>query len=169
MIKQISVIAAVDNSYGFGKDGKIPWHYPEDFKFFKTKTENSVVIMGKATYDDLVGYTKGDNFLPTRECIVLTRSTETPPYDNVTFVTNHADALEKARTFDREVFYIGGENVFTYGLSVADTVYLTHINKYLDCDKFFPMDKLSQHFMVGTSTASEKHSELTYKTYVRNK
>ena len=94
MIKQISVIAAVDNSYGFGKDGKIPWHYPEDFKFFKTKTENSVVIMGKATYDDLVGYTKGDNFLPTRECIVLTRSTETPPYDNVTFVTNHAEALE---------------------------------------------------------------------------
>lgn len=167
-IKQISIIAAVDLDYGFGKDGKIPWHYPEDFQFFKKKTEGSVVIMGKATYDDLVGYTKNGNFLPTRECIVLTSSTEQPQFDNVTFVTNHTDALEKARTFDREVFFIGGESIFNYGLNVADVVYLTHINKYFGCDKFFPFDKLTGNFTLGTIRASEKHSELTYKTYIRN-
>jgi len=168
MIKQISVIAAVDQDYGFGKDGKIPWHYPEDFQFFKKKTENSVVIMGKATYDDLVGYVKNDKFLPTRDCIVLTSSTETPQFGNVSFVHTHTEALELARKFNKEVFYIGGESIFSYGLNVADVVYLTHINKYFHCDKFFPREKLAGYFALSTSKSSEKHEELTYKSYIRN-
>lgn len=167
MIKTISVIAAVDQSFGFGKEGKIPWHYPEDFKFFKTKTANSVLIMGKATYDDLVTYSKNGSFLPDRHCIVLTRSTESPQFSNVTFVQSNEDALEKARTFGLEVFYIGGERIFEQGLAVADTVYLTRIDKYFDCDKFFPASKLESKFTISDINASKMHKEITYTTYKR--
>lgn len=165
--KSINIIAAVDSKFGFGKDGKIPWHIPEDFKFFMTKTLNSVVIMGKTTFDDLLTYSKNGKVLPNRQCIVLSSDTTLESsWDNVQYTNDVTDALFRAAEFQSDVYFIGGERVFRVGMNIADNVYLTHISNDYDCDRFFPSEKLSA-FQLIDSRKSEVHSDVTYKTYTR--
>ncbi len=50
----MSIIVALDERGGFGKDGKIPWHFPEDFKHFQEVTKGHVCVMGRKTYEDML-------------------------------------------------------------------------------------------------------------------
>lgn len=182
MNKTINLIAAVDEKFGFGKDGKIPWHYPEDFKFFQTMTKGNTVIMGRKTFDDLLTYVKpGKQFLPGRECIVVT-STELniqpPPitldvtshenylYKNVHRVTTISEALNKAKDLQGDVFFIGGESIFDSGLNMADCVYLTFIPGDRECDRFFPFEKLRKNFHIHAT--KEGSDGLRFHTYLHN-
>ena len=183
MNKTINLIAAVDEKFGFGKDGKIPWHYPEDFKFFQTMTKGHTVIMGRKTFDDLVTYVKpGKPFLPGRECIVVTSQSLpkefTPPvqlsvsayeeylYKNVRTAETISDALNKARLLQGDVFFIGGESIFNSGLNMADCVYLTFIPGDHNCDRFFPFEKLKDKFQIYNSR--DGGDGLRFHTYVHN-
>ena len=65
---EIVLIAAVDLNLAIGKDGTIPWDIKEDLKFFKERTENTAIIMGRATYDSI------GRPLPNRKNIVMTKS-----------------------------------------------------------------------------------------------
>ena len=65
---EIVLIAAVDKNLAIGKDGKIPWEIKEDLKFFREKTEDTAIIMGRATYDSI------GRPLPKRKNIVMTRT-----------------------------------------------------------------------------------------------
>lgn len=53
MNRNISIIVAVDDSGGFGKEGKLPWYFPEDLANFKKLTTNATCLMGRLTYDDI--------------------------------------------------------------------------------------------------------------------
>lgn len=181
MSRTINIIAAVDEAFGFGKEGKIPWHYPEDFKFFQKMTKGNTVIMGRKTFDDMLTYTKaGSKFLPNRECIVVTSTDlpiEGPPvilsviahenylYKNVHTATSISDALNKARNLQGDVFFIGGEGIFESGLNMADCVYITVVPGNHGCDRFFPAEKLREKFHLYNT---EKSGELTFTTYVHN-
>jgi dihydrofolate reductase len=57
-MNNVNIIVAVDDAGGFGKDGKIPWHFPEDFKRFKEITKDSVCVMGRNTYEDMLEMVK---------------------------------------------------------------------------------------------------------------
>ena len=159
----INVIAAIDEEFGFGKDGKIPWHYPEDFKFFKDMTKGHICIMGRKTFDDLLTYAKGKAVLPGRQCIVLTSTAlelgERPnymsvtemaewKYNNIHEVATISDALNISRGMPGDIFFIGGESIFKSGLNVADCVYLTVVPGTYNCDRFFPQDKLRNNFQL---------------------
>ena len=111
-MRTINLIAAVDEEFGLGRDGKIPWHYPEDFKFFKEKTKGHVCVMGRKTFDDLLTYAKGKAVLPGRQCIVVTstplelgprpnamsiREMDEWTYKNVHEVATVSDALNISR------------------------------------------------------------------------
>jgi dihydrofolate reductase len=65
---EIVLIAAVDINLAIGKEGKIPWDIKEDLKFFRQNTENTAIVMGRATYDSI------GRPLPNRKNIVMTRS-----------------------------------------------------------------------------------------------
>lgn len=179
MGKTINVIAAVDESFGFGKEGKIPWHHPEDFKFFQKMTKGHTVIMGRNTFDDLLTYKKGDVLLPGRECIVVTSSPlphevndgprgitlECNPHIPLHRASSISDALNKANNLQGDVFFIGGEAIFSSGLNMADCVYLTIVPGRHDCDRFFPMDKLRNNFHLYNSRKSDT---LSFNTYIHN-
>lgn len=171
MSKTIHIIAAVDEEFGFGKEGGIPWHFPEDFNHFKTMTTGHTVIMGKSTYKDLTGYFKGKLFLPKRDCIVLTSDPELYiPYDNVVSATNLDDAIELARRdFTGDIFLIGGERVFDEGLDVVDCVHLTKIPGNYDCDRFFPFKKLRNKFDIHSDRESVNTQNLWFTVYVNRK
>ncbi|MBW7685823.1 dihydrofolate reductase [Enterobacter hormaechei] len=165
-MRTINLIVAVDEEYGFGKDGKIPWHYPEDFKFFKNTTKGHVCIMGRKTFDDLLTYANGKKVLPDRQCIVVTSTPISYEYDNVHIATSINDALDISNNIQGDVFFIGGESIFSSGLQLADCVYMTQIPGTYGCDRHFPYKKLLNNFQLYEKKVGD--GGLIFNTYIHN-
>ena len=126
------IIAAMDEEKAIGKNGEIPWHYPEDLKHFKDKTTGHSVLMGRKTYLSLP---EGFRPLPDRENIVLTRSN--PNLDESVKMVNSLDEAYKA-VENEKVFIAGGASVYQQTLSDADRMILTRVPGNHDGDTFFP-------------------------------
>lgn len=129
------IIAAVSENGVIGKDGDIPWHYPEDLKHFKEKTMNHPVIMGSSTYRSLP-----EDFrpLPGRKNIVLTRS-GVDADESVAIANSLEEAWNIAEEYDEnKVFIIGGATIYEQTLEDADKLVLTRVHKAYDGDTFFP-------------------------------
>jgi dihydrofolate reductase len=164
----INVIAAVDDDFGIGKDGKIPWHYKEDFKYFKNITMNNVVIMGRSTFDEIVKLTKSGNPLDGRQCIIISSTTPIDmQYDNVVFVNSILEAVSFAKGFDKDIFFIGGERIFKDGLCLSDFVFLTKIPDSHNCDRFFPIEILNNKYVLLEEKVDS--SGLIFCIYCRKK
>lgn len=139
---QIVVIAAIDDVGGIGKEGSIPWHYPEDMKWFKTNTLNHAVIMGRKTFNSL-----NNMPLPKRFNLVLTRELKSADFDMlkngkkgellICLDLDVAIGMAKRRKYEK-CFIIGGAEVYRQALDMADEIILTHIPGKYDCDTFFP-------------------------------
>lgn len=128
------IIVAVSENGVIGKDGDIPWHYPEDLKHFKKKTMDHPVIMGSSTYRSLPEDFKP---LPGRKNIVLTRSGI--DVDESVSVANSLDEAWKiAGEYDEKAFIIGGATIYEQTLDEADKLVLTRIHEEYDGDTFFP-------------------------------
>ena len=126
------IIAAMDEEKTIGKNGEIPWHYPEDLKHFRKLTTGNSVIMGRKTYFSLP-----EDFrpLPDRENIVLTRGD--PEIDeSVKVVNSLEEAYESAES--EKVFIAGGASVYKQTLKEADNMVLTRVPGKHDGDTFFP-------------------------------
>ena len=127
---RIYLVAAVAANGIIGKDGKLPWHLPEDLKHFKRVTLGHPVIMGRKTWESLKGP------LPGRENIVITRQTG---YDAPGAAL--ARSLEAALALcagEPVAFVIGGEEVFRDALPVAAGLILTEIKQDFPGDSRFP-------------------------------
>ena len=161
-----AIIAAVDANWGIGKDKKIPWYYPEDFAWFKEHTKGAVVIMGYNTYAEIAekfNYPETGKLLPGRISYIIS-SRDIPCSPSVkTGYTSLEDAIGAAEEKypDRNIFLIGGSQIFEEGLDYADKVYLTKINKSYDCNSFFPQEKLYDKF-VRTSSVQSNDNELSF-------
>ncbi len=120
-------IAAMSRNRVIGADGKIPWHLSEDLKFFKRTTLGHVIVMGRKTYDSL------GKPLPGRENWVLSRSAELPE------VKVFRDVAEIAPPHDgRELFVIGGAQLYEALLPKCAELYLTLVDREVEGDAFFP-------------------------------
>lgn len=129
--KQITVIAAVSQNKVIGKEGGIPWHIPEDLRWFKACTQSKKVVMGRKTMEDIHSRLGGP--LPGRTNLVLTNSNTVP--DGFIKVT-----LKQLITWsDIERFYvIGGEVVYRQFIPMADELILTHVLGEYEGDAHFP-------------------------------
>lgn len=154
-MKLIAIVAMSSNRV-IGREGTLPWHYPEDLKFFKKTTLGHPVLMGRATFDSIVAAI--GKSLPGRQNIVLSRTM--PPREGITVIR---DLAELPAVCDEEttVFVIGGAQVFAELLPKCDGLYLTHIAKEFDGDVFLPpfehLFRLKE--VVGTS------GELEFRYY----
>lgn len=150
-------IVAVDEKGGIAKDHKIPWHFKEDFKFFKEKTQRALCVLGYNTYNEIAtmrGYPdKTDTLLPNRRCHVIT-SRDIPTNE---WVSAHTSLNEDTRFTYSEgsLAYIGGVSIYNYAMSdnmdnceLADYGYITRIKKDYDCDKFFNNELLEENFKL---------------------
>lgn len=130
----ISAIVAIAENYAIGKDNQLPWHLPEDLKFFKRTTLGKPVVMGRKTYDSMGKPLKG------RLNVVLSRQQQVALPEGV--LLHHdlqpaLDELERQRT--EEVFIIGGGKIFEQALPVTDILYITTVDTVVkDADAFFP-------------------------------
>ncbi|WP_035918498.1 dihydrofolate reductase [Legionella fairfieldensis] len=125
----ISLIAAVDEHNGLGKDNKLLCHLPADLQYFKALTIGKPIIMGRRTYESI------GKPLPGRLNIILSRSPVT--IEGVQVVRSLSQALNLVKKAD-EVMIIGGASVYKELLPFATKIYLTRIHHRFNADVFFP-------------------------------
>ncbi len=122
-------VVAVSENGVIGKDGKLPWHFSADLKFFKGLTTGHTVIMGRKTFDSI------GKALPNRKNIVISRQAR-PEAAGVEFVPSVAAALGRAK--QGETFIIGGASIYAETLPLVDGIYLTRIGQTYEGDAFYP-------------------------------
>lgn len=133
----ISIIAALSSNRVIGKGGRIPWHIPEDLKWFKRNTWGRTIIMGRKTYESI------GRILPGRENIIITgqKNYNVPGAKIFSSFKNALENIEKRlnkSSEDEEVFIIGGESIFKQAIGLAHRLYLTLITRDFEGDTFFP-------------------------------
>lgn len=141
---KIKLIAAIDLHFGLGKNGNLLFKIPEDLRLFKQLTIGNVVLMGRKTFDSI-----GCKPLPGRINIVIS-SAKKFENDEVTIFDNMETAVEYSkRNFpNKDLYIIGGGQIYEQGIKYADEVILTKYNKlYENADTYFPvniMDNFSE-------------------------
>lgn len=139
----ISFIVAMDKNRVIGQDNQLPWHLPEDLKFFKRTTMGHPIVMGRKTFDSI------GRPLPGRENIIITRNRDYTRRDCIVFHTLDDFFTYCEREPQEEYFVIGGAEIFKQLLSEADRLYITEIHELFDGDTFFPELDLNRWQLVS--------------------
>lgn len=189
-MKPVEIVVAVDKYGGFGKDGKIPWNYPEDLKHFREITTGGVCIMGRVTHYDMAEMAherrlkaiakkqpkkKAEKNLPrprittilkNRESFVLS-SNETYEPEGAKRASGLREAIDQLPDDDqRPIYVIGGEKVYNSALCWCNKIHMTVIPHDYKCDRFFNLDYLMKKFQIREG---RKVDELMFVTYYRVK
>ena len=157
---EIVLIAAVDINLAIGREGKIPWDIKEDLKFFRQNTENTAIVMGRATYDSI------GRPLPNRKNIVMTRSIQ--GRDGVVEVSSSQEAINEARSYSEKVNIIGGEYIYKEFLPLATKLLITEIELEVDsADAFFPKWDSNIWKEISRQKSSENGINFSFVEYVK--
>ncbi|MGJ1268476.1 dihydrofolate reductase [Sphingobacterium spiritivorum] len=160
-LKITLIVAAAENNV-IGKDNQMPWHLPNDFKYFKKNTLEHSVIMGRKTFEAI------GKALPDRRNIVISRNQDFHHPD-----VDTANSLQEAILYcrdEREVFVIGGANIYEQTLPFAHKVLLTRVHTTIEGDAVFPvlnpeewaLESEEKHF------ADDKHAfDYTFQIFNR--
>lgn len=150
----ISLIVAASENNVIGKNNQLPWHLPNDLKFFKNTTWGMPVIMGRKTFESI------NKPLPGRINIVITRQNDWN-VENVIIANNLDDALKKAAATNcKEVFIAGGGEIFNQSIDIADKIYLTKVATSIEGDVFFSEIDKNKWAQASSETfeADENHA-----------
>lgn len=129
---KISIIAAIGKDRELGKDNKLLWHIPEDFKRFKEITQNHVVIMGRKTFESIgKPLSKRTNFIITRDKDYIVNGARV-------FYSMEEAIKAAERKAEKEIFIIGGGQLYNQAINITDKLYLTLIEKEFEADTYFP-------------------------------
>jgi len=133
---KLSAIVAMTSDRVIGANGDLPWHLPDDLKFFKKQTLGHPIVMGRKTYESI------GRPLPKRQNIILTHN---PAYhaDGAETI-HHPKELREFQLIDQQVFIIGGAEIYKFFMPILDDIYITHINKEYSGDTYFP--EYEDHF-----------------------
>ena len=136
-----------------GKDGHLPWHIPEDFKWFKKTTSGAAVLMGRKTFESL------GRPLPNRRNLVATRGSE---IGLEVEIVRDLEAFD-AEDFSTDVWVIGGAEIYRAMLPRCESLYLSIIPREVEGDVFFPEFE-DQFNLAGTVLT---HPDFEVKEYRR--
>ncbi|WP_039916992.1 dihydrofolate reductase [Cellvibrio mixtus] len=134
---KLAIIVAAARNGTIGRNNQLPWHLPQDLKYFKSVTLGKPVIMGRKTYESI------GRPLPGRTNIVITRQPDWQAVAGVVVVSSLEQAIAAAENVvagaaDAEAMIIGGAEIYQLALGRADRVYLTQIEVDIDGDASFP-------------------------------
>jgi len=186
-MKHFKAIAAMSENRVIGAGNKIPWHLPEDFKWFKKMTTGQIVVMGRRTFESL------GKPLPNRKNLILTRHPRhlinahpeifgdykewrggrhlQSPYqfhltkiegtrENDIFIFNSLDRLSP-EDFPTDIFICGGAQIYKQALPRCSDLYLTLVKRVVEGDTFFP--PFEDHFELAGEIAD--HAEFKILHY----
>ncbi|MCH2074688.1 MAG: dihydrofolate reductase [Puniceicoccaceae bacterium] len=126
--KKIKAIAAMSENRVIGNRGDIPWHLPEDFKWFKKTTMGDILVMGRKTYESI------GRPLPGRDTYVLSR---TPREIAGVHSFTDLEALDHLKT-NQTIWIAGGGEIYKQMLGKCSELYLTRVHRSVTGDAFFP-------------------------------
>jgi dihydrofolate reductase len=128
-------IAAMAQNRVIGRNNQIPWHLPEDFKWFKQMTIGAVVVMGRRTFESI------GKPLPHRDTIVVSRTKSEIPGVRVVSSLSEVDPFAE----QRPIYICGGAHLYAEALPACSDLYLTRVKLNPEGDTLFPpFEKLFQ-------------------------
>lgn len=162
----MNFIVVVDENYAIGQDNNLLTHLPGDLKYFKQKTINKVIIMGRETFQSL----PGGKPLPQRTTIVLTRDQSFKP-NGVLVVNSTQELFELLKDYDDDTIFIaGGANVYKQFIPYCQYGFVTHIKSSFPANKY--IDNIEQNSnwkkIWSSEIQSEKGFEYTFTQYKNN-
>lgn len=157
----LSLIVAMDKNKVIGQDNDMPWHLPDDLKFFKKNTQNKTVIMGRKTFQSI-----GSKPLPNRRNIVISRNQSFEANGAALYASVEQAVLSCSK--QEEVMIIGGGQLYKMMLPYATRLYLTHVEASIEGDTIFPSWSSDDWQETNSEyhPVDEKHLfAFTFKTY----
>jgi len=144
---KLAIIVAQAQNRTIGINNKLPWHLPEDLKYFKQVTMGKPIIMGRKTFDSI------KRPLPGRTNIVITRDASWQ-HDGVRVVHSLTEARELAESIcliegQDEAMVIGGSEIYNQALADCDRLYLTQVHAEVEGDAHFPAFAAEQWQELG--------------------
>lgn len=158
----ITLIVAASENNAIGINNQMPWHLPNDFKYFKRSTIEHSVLMGRKTFEAI------GKALPDRRNIVITRNANFQGED-IDVANSIQEALLYCRD-EREVFIIGGANIYLQALPLANKVLLTRVHTTIQADAFFPELSSEEWELISAEPhqADDMHAfDYTFEVYTR--
>ncbi|MFD1738386.1 dihydrofolate reductase [Bacillus salitolerans] len=160
----ISFVVAMDENQVIGRNNELPWHIPGDLAYFKRVTMGHSIVMGRKTHESI------GRPLPGRENIILTRNLG---YESEACTVIHSlDEIKVLEQHHKEIFVIGGAEIFKELLPIADRLYLTKIHHEFEGDTFFPTVNWEEWSIIEQETGikDEKNPyDYEFITYERMK
>lgn len=164
------LVAAAENDV-IGDEGRLLWRLPADMRRFASMTSGHAVVMGRVTYDSIVGKLGGP--LPGRHSVVISREVPAPrgvpgvPTDGVTWVASPSDAADTAESLrqrldQREWFVIGGASVYAQMLAYVDAIHLTRVHAHMTGDTTMPSGWLNGFSLVTAERVVDAKADLSY-------
>lgn len=152
-------IVAVAKNFAIGRDGKLPWHYAADLKFFKETTLNSAIVMGFNTWQSI------GKPLPKRLNIVLSRTQNLESQPNVLLLRSVEETLALANYLKGDLFIIGGAETYKNFANVIEKWLVTEIPEIVEnADAFMPTNFTDNYDLAETK---ELEANLCVKIFVK--
>ena len=151
----VTLIVAKSENNIIGNKGRIPWYIPNDIKRFKEITTNNVVIMGRKTFESLPEEYRP---LPNRINIILSKDKSFKT--NCCMVFNDLKKAIRKAGSDKEIFIIGGGEIYKESLKYADKVYMTEVDGEFEGDTYFP--KLNKRWKEVNREEKEGYRFIDY-------
>ncbi len=150
----ISLVVAAAENNAIGKDNRLLWSLPNDLKYFKNVTWGMAVIMGRKTYESF------NKLLPGRVNIVITRQKDWKADGAITVNTLEAAIAKAKKENFKEVFIIGGGEIYKQSMTIANKIYMTRVHANFDADTFFPVINARKWKLVSSEdcTKDSKHA-----------
>lgn len=153
------IIVATDKNNAIGVNGKLPWHFTKDLKYFKEMTIGGTVVMGRKTWESIGKPLFG------RENVVISRLVN--KLEGATVFKDIESCVELLSNSEN-VFIIGGEQIYREFLNLVDTLYITEIGIEIEnADAYFPKIDLNNWDLISTKEEIENDCKLVFKKYIR--
>lgn len=132
----LSLIAAVADNGVIGAKGDLPWHLPDDMKFFAKTTRGHHVLMGRKNFDSIPEKYRP---LPGRTNIVVSKTNSSTPSSNLIWTKSIEEGIDIARAAgESELYIIGGGEIYRQTIDLADKLYITHVHAQPKGETYFP-------------------------------
>ncbi len=152
----MDLIAAADNNWAIGKEGKLLCHLPGDLKYFKEKTTGKTVVMGRKTLESL----PGGKPLPNRTNIILSQDRSFAAEGCI--VCHSIDALAKLCGND-EVMVMGGASIYRQLLPYCDSCFITKIDCTFDADTYMTNLDSREDFQLAWESGWKEENGIKYR------
>jgi dihydrofolate reductase len=163
----ISLVAAASSNNTIGLNNQLIWHLPNDMQFFKNLTWGMPVIMGRKTFESI-----NNKPLPGRCNIVVSHKLSKVQHTHVTIANTLPEAIAIAGATDaKEVFVVGGAEIYAAALPMANKMYITRIHAQIKGDTFFPVFDKEEWLKIKNQNflADEKHTyPYSFEVWQRN-